>query len=559
MAHSSRLNSNGSIACHVSPKTSRRRHAGAAWKGLSRKGSLFVIHKHHARNLHYDLRLELDGVLKSWAVPKGPSLDPRVKRLAIEVEDHPVQYGGFEGNIPEGEYGAGAVIIWDRGTWEPLEDPHEGLRHGKLRFELHGEKLHGESALVAVPAKRAKQPQWLLIKIKDAEARPGDGAAITEELPQSVVSRRTVEEAAASLPAKKQPKAIDERAAKVVKAIKSVAAASSKAKSPAASRFQGIRGAKPAAMPRSVELELATLVKQPPEGDEWFSEVKLDGYRIACHIAKGKASLFSRTHKDWTARFQAVAAEAGRLPVKQAILDGEIAVFLAKGRTSFQALQNTMREEHGGSLTYAVFDLLYLDGYDLRGAALEDRKQLLAEILAGKEGSVQYLEHFVGQAGRFYRQCCKRGLEGAICKRRTRPYLAGRGVDWLKAKCLLRQEFVIGGYTDSTNKQRPFGALLVGYFEKPGKLAYAGRVGTGWEERTMAALAEQLRPLTRSKSPFDSPVDRADGKLHWVQPKLVAEIAFSQWTRDGRLRQPSFQGLREDKPAAKVVREEPAT
>ncbi len=312
-------------------------------------------------------------------------------------------------------------------------------------------------------------------------------------------------------------------------------------------------------MPERIELELATLARHPPEGDGWISEVKLDGYRIVCHVSAGKATLFTRTHRDWSDRFPAVAASAGQLPVREAILDGEIAVFLADGRTSFQALQNEMRQDHDGSLTYAVFDLLYFDGYDLRPAALEDRKRLLSEILSSRRNSyVQYLEHVEGRGGRFYEECCQRGLEGAICKRRARPYLGGRTLDWLKAKCLLRQEFVIGGYTDSTNKRRPFGALLVGYHEKSGSLTYAGRVGTGWQDHTMATLAEQLRPLLQRMSPFDSPVDAAAEKIHWVRPRLVAEVAFSQWTRDGRLRQPSFQGLREDKPAAKVVREEPA-
>ncbi len=544
----------------------RKRHASATpeprGKVSRRKGDLYVIQKHSASTLHYDVRLQLDGVLKSWAVPKGPSLDPKDKRLAIEVEDHPVEYADFEGNIPEGEYGAGTVIVWDRGTWSPDGDPHQGLRRGNLKFDLHGEKLRGSWVLIATQqiqsksarskSSRSKQRQWLLIKVKDGDARPRDEFDVTAERPASVASGRSLDETADKAPAKKP------RKAGKGKQSKNSAATATASKAPRGSVcLKLVAGAKRAAMPQRVELELAALAAKPPEGDGWLSEIKLDGYRIVCHVAGGAAALYTRTHQDWTARFAAVAAAASKLPVKQAILDGEVAVYLPDGRTSFQALQNEMREDHEGSLTYSIFDLLYLDGHDLRAAALEDRKRLLEEILrTNRSPHLQYLEHVVGQAGRFYKECCKRGLEGSICKRRTRPYLGGRTADWLKAKCLLRQEFVIGGFTDSTNKRLPFGALLVGYHEKAGNLKYAGRVGTGWQSSTMDALARQLGRLARRNSPFDSPVDRSNERIHWVQPRLVAEIAFSQWTRDGRLRQPSFQGLREDKPAENVVREE---
>ncbi len=562
----------------------RKRHFSStpepAGKSRRRTERLYVMHKHRARNLHYDLRLELDGVLKSWAVPKGPSLDPRDKRLAIQVEDHPIEYGDFEGDIPEGEYGAGTAIIWDRGTWNPLDDPHDGMRQGKLKFELQAEKLHGAWVLVASPPNRqSRQPQWLLIKVKDDAARSRDEVDVTEQFPNSVASRRTIDERATSQLAKKGKKSatppakrdvahgekLHERS-KVKPGVESSAKPRKASTRAAPSRSKGQRsgahlktvsGAKPAKMPQSVDLQLATFVSQPPSGDEWLSEIKLDGYRIACQIAAGNATLYSRQHQDWTARFAAVASAACELPVSQAILDGEVVVFLPDGRTSFQALQNAMSEDHTASLSYVVFDLLYLDGYDLREATLDDRKRILAELLLPqKNPRIQYLEHVVGQADRFFQECCKRELEGIICKRRARRYVSGRGSDWLKAKCLLRQEFVIGGYTDSTNKRRPFGALLLGYYDKPGRLVYAGRVGTGWNERTMMELSTQLELLNQRESPFVSPVNQ-QGKLHWVRPRLVAEVSFSQWTRDGRLRQPSFGGLREDKPAAKVGREKP--
>ena len=381
------------------------------------------MHKHRARNLHYDLRLELDGVLKSWAIPKGPSLDPREKRLAIQVEDHPLEYGDFEGNIPEGEYGAGTVIVWDRGTWEPIDDPHEGLRQGELKVELHGEKLRGGWVLVeGALGRHSRQPQWLLIKGKDADARSRDAKNVVEQFPESVDSGQSLEETAVAPPAKKQARrsaakerdgeGADSRAAAKPKRAATSGAKSRRKATPAchrrgaasqaATRLQKIPGAKRTDMPQSVDLQLVTMVAEPPSGNEWLSEIKLDGYRIACHLAGGKATLYSRQHQDWTARFADVASAACELPVKQAILDGEIVVFLPDGRTSFQALQNAMQEDHAANLAYVAFDLLYLDGYDLRAAALEDRKRLLADVLLPpKNPRLQYLEHIVGQADRF--------------------------------------------------------------------------------------------------------------------------------------------------------------
>jgi bifunctional non-homologous end joining protein LigD len=514
----------------------QKRHATATPEprgSISRKkGNLFVVQKHHARSLHYDFRLELDGVLKSWAIPKGPSLDPQQKRLAVEVEDHPVEYGDFEGDIPRGEYGAGSVIVWDRGTWTPW-------------------------ALVGTH-RRSKQPQWLLITLKDDEARQQGN--VVDDLPDSVLSGRAIDKTVAQ-PANRHGKTTNASRqpagtrANVVSSGQHPRSRNASAPSLATGSARVV-GAKRAAMPAHVELEQATLVNHPPDGDAWLSEIKLDGYRTVCHVENGSAALFSRRGQDWTSRFPAVAQDIAGLPVKQAIFDGEMVVYLPNGRSSFQSLQNAMNGEPSGRLTYVVFDLLYLNGYDLREAALKDRKRLLADIVKqSPKRSLEYLEHVVGDAELFFRECCKRGLEGAICKQRDRPYRGGRGTDWLKAKCLLRQEFVIGGYTNSTNKRRPFGALLVGYHDKLGRLVYAGRVGTGWQDRTMVELAKRFKPLKRKTSPFNAVIDRGNGNVHWVRPELVAEIAFTQWTRDGLLRQPSFQGLREDKRPAEVTRE----
>jgi bifunctional non-homologous end joining protein LigD len=525
-------------------------------------GGSFVIQKHAASRLHYDFRLELDGVLKSWAVPKGPSLDPGEKRLAVHVEDHPLEYGDFEGTIPKGQYGGGTVLLWDRGTWEPVGDGADSYRKGKLKFRLHGEKLHGGWNLVRMGGQAAEEDKehWLLFKENDDEARPGSGEAIVEERPESVASGRDLPAIAADPDHVWQ----SNRPAKT-------GAEASKAEDP---------GLDPSAVPGArkgrlraggIAPQLATLVSEPPRGAGWIHEIKLDGYRILCEIRKGKAKLWTRNGKDWSDRFAAVAEAAAALPVETALLDGEVVVLLSDGTTSFQALQNVLSGTGKGELVAFFFDLLHLDGWDLTGAPLLARKRLLATLLAGggSDATLRLSEHVEGQGEHFYRQACGFALEGVIAKRGGQPYRGGRGRDWVKVKCLKRQEFVVVGFTDPEGSRTGFGALLLAVHDasghatakKSGELLFAGKVGTGFNQATLRTLDRRLRKLEVDEPAFRNPPRGAEARrAHWVRPELVAEVAFTEWTGEGLLRHPSFQGLREDKPAAEVVREraEPA-
>ena len=495
------------------------------------KAPMFVIQKHAARRLHYDFRLEMDGVLKSWAVPKGPSLDPNEKRLAVEVEDHPLDYADFEGTIPRGEYGAGNVIVWDRGVWAPAGDPHEGLAQGKLKITLAGEKLRGGFTLVRMGGRKGGDGSWLLMKEADAEARPlAEGDAL-EERPESVITARTLDDMAAG-----RDEAPTKRAAS----------------GPDPAR---IEGARQGPLPRTPEPQLATLVDRAPVGPGWVYELKYDGYRVLASIEGGEARFVTRNGKDWSRRFAALKDAVESLPLKSAILDGEVAVLRPDGTTDFQALQNALREGSQAKLVYFVFDLLYLDGHDLRGARLGDRKAALAQLLAAAPAAIRYSDHLEGDGAEVHERACKLSLEGVIAKRIGGKYHAGRTHDWLKLKCELRQELVIGGYTDPSGSRAGFGALLVGVHDSKGQLTFSGKIGTGFTAMTLRDLHEKLQSLDAPRSPFVSP-PRMRG-VHWVQPKLVAEVQFTGWTEDGRLRHPSFQGLREDRKAVGIVREVP--
>jgi bifunctional non-homologous end joining protein LigD len=513
----------------------------------------FVVQKHAAKRLHYDFRLELDGVLLSWAVPKGPSLDPNDKRLAVHVEDHPLEYGEFEGVIPAKQYGAGTVMVWDHGTWTPKADPAEGYAKGHLKFELHGEKLKGGWNLVrSRSGKYGGDKSWLLFKEADDFARLGPQALIAEDHPDSVVTGRSLEQIAA-------------QADRVWHSNQSVAAnvkggAIRKRKSHPPSGLAKLKGARKQALPDMIEPQLATLVKSAPTGPAWVHEIKFDGYRMLCRIADGEAQIVSRTAKDWTAEFSAVAHALARLPVESAWLDGEVVVVDAHGRTRFQALQNALSGATTATLSYFAFDLLYLNGFDLRGVALAERKRLLQELLANAPMTVKYSEHFAAPGEAFLQHACELGLEGMVSKRSDLPYQAGRGPAWQKMKCERSQEMVIGGFTDPEGSREGFGALLLGVYEPDGRLTYSGKVGTGFDTASLKSLSRSLKKLVQKESPFHNPPRGAEARrAHWVKPDLVAEVSFTEWTADGTLRHPSFKGLRADKPAKEVIRERDAT
>jgi bifunctional non-homologous end joining protein LigD len=540
-------------------------------KGGSRveKANRFVVQKHAARHLHYDFRLELDGTLKSWAVPKGPSLDPTVKRLAVEVEDHPLEYADFEGTIPQGEYGGGTVMVWDRGTWTPEVDPEAGYSGGDLKFSLDGQKLHGSWLLVRTKSQGSSKPQWLLIKHRDAAAVAESEGDVLVELPDSAKTGRTLDEIASgnSPQWKSRPSKTRRTAAAATNKVASAPAsengrAASKARvrprgAAVAEQLSKFPGAKRRAMPREVQAELATLISAPPSGNKWLHEIKFDGYRMLCTVNKGTARFVSRNGQDWTNRFAALAKAAADLPIERAILDGEVVVLDEKGVSQFQLLQNAMgKQTHGKQAPlYYIFDLLYLDGYDLTAVPLEERKMLLETLLSGPRSNklVHLSEHVVGNGAAFLKQACHAQLEGIISKRRDSVYHAGRGGDWLKCKCRQTAEFVIGGFTRPEGSRVGFGALLLGYFRPDGKFAYVGRVGTGFDTRLLNELARRLKAIEQPGCPFveTPPGVRANG-VRWVRPELVAQVEFGNWTDARILRQAAFQGLREDKPARDV-------
>jgi bifunctional non-homologous end joining protein LigD len=513
---------------------------GDGQRKKARRPLQFVVQQHAARRLHYDFRLELDGVLKSWAIPKGPSLVAGERRMAVQTEDHPLEYATFEGVIPPGEYGGGAVVVWDRGTWRPIGDARRGLASGKLDFELAGEKLRGRWHLVRMRSRpRERKASWLLIKGRDDAARGSEEDAITEQKPQSVLTGRGLAEVARDAD-RVWSSRTGERSAPAI---------------PTPGNPSTIPGARRAPLPRRVAPELATLVEAPPEGDEWLHEIKLDGYRVLCRVEKGRASMHTRAGHDWTEHFPGIARALAELPVKSALIDGEAVVFGADGRTRFQALQGALGQDRP-DLVLVGFDLLHLDGWDLRGAALGDRKRALQQrVLFGARGVLRYGDHVRGGGPAFFAAACEKGVEGIVSKLASAPYRAGRTRDWRKVRCSQRQEFAIVGFTEPAGSRVGFGALLLGARDEAGALRYCGKVGTGFDHALLVRLRRELAALEVDTPPVSDP-PRERG-IHWVEPMRVAEVSFTEWTHDGKVRHPSFLGLREDKPAAEVRIEVP--
>ncbi len=505
-------------------------------------GPRFVVQKHWASRLHYDFRLELDGVLKSWAVPKGPSFDPRDKRMAVEVEDHPLSYGDFEGVIPPGQYGAGRVIVWDTGFWIPLGDARQGYKEGHLKFELQGHKLCGKWALVRMKVSDEKpQRPWLLIKEKDEFARPADTFSVVDEMPDSV-------QGPAGMPttgSKKQPLALPPQATR-------------------------------AALPAQLAPQLATLVDTPPQSrSDWWYEIKLDGYRVLARLDGQRVQLFTRNGHDWTARMPGLADALGKMQaagLPPGWYDGEVVVLGLNGMPDFQALQQAFDNARGlrpvaaAELIYFLFDLPYVAGHDLRSAPQALRRAVMQQVLAGFEprggkgwGPVRLSEIFADDPAEVVQSACRLGLEGVIGKRRDAPYVSRRSPAWIKLKCSKRQEFVIGGYTEPRGARVGLGALLLGVHggKGDGELRYVGSVGTGFDDRSLRQLKEKLGALAHAKPPFASSADLPKA-AHWVRPELLAEVSFAEWTQGGRIRHPVFHGLRTDKPARDIVREQAA-
>ncbi|MGF6440565.1 DNA ligase D [Paraburkholderia youngii] len=494
----------------------------------------FVIQKHWARRLHYDFRLELDGVLMSWAVPKGPCFDPAEKRMAVHVEDHPLDYASFEGAIPAGNYGAGDVVVWDRGTWEPVGDPREGVSQGKLVFRLHGEKLAGLWELVRTPGRDTRQDAWILFKKRDEWSKPLAEYDVISALPDSVIEK---------------PLGLLEDRTK--------SASAPHGQTPDLSR--AVR----AAMPVRIEPQLASLATTLPTGNQWLIETKFDGYRLLARIEDERIRLFTRGGEDWTKKFPEIVLELVQIVTASAWLDGEIVV-LVDGKPDFGALQKALSARQSGQIVYFVFDLMYLDGLSLRDVPLWARRACLSRLIGDGSDRIRFSEDFQAPAAQLLKAACEIGLEGIMLKDRNSPYTSGRTQTWRKGKCRLRQEFVICGFTTPEAAPRLLSGLIVGY-HVDGKLRPAGHVGTGWDVKTANDLHRRLVALEAQASPFETkvPSERRWGtgrrSEHWVKPQLVAEVAFAEWTASGHIRHSSFKGLRTDKPAHAITREAAVT
>ena len=508
--------------------------ATGAVDGAGLDEQAFVVQKHWASHLHYDFRLELHGTMKSWAVPKGPSLDPKDKRMAVQVEDHPLSYAGFEGTIPPKQYGAGKVIVWDRGVWQPIGDPEAGYQAGNLKFELRGHKLQGKWALIRIKGKGKgeKQPPWLLIKEKDAFARPASAFSVVDALPDSVMDQGPHGESPSS------------------------AASRTEVDLPA--------GARKSALPARLAPQLATLAQDVPDKPlEWIFEVKFDGYRLLTRVAGVTVkdiTLFTRNGHDWSSKLASLQQAIARLKLPSGWYDGEIIVPDEKGVPDFGALQASFESGRKEDIVLHVFDVPYFDGHDLRACPLQARRAVLKQVLALAalnlaSDRVRFSEEFNADPHSLIASACKLGLEGLIAKRRDSPYVSRRATSWIKLKCQQRQEFVIGGFTDPKGARTGFGALLLGVFDAHGALQYAGNVGTGFDAKTLAGIKKKLDAIAQEASPF-AVASGIEGRPHWVKPTLVAEVAFGEWTNAGLIRHGVFHGLRTDKEARLIVHEQ---
>lgn len=514
------------------PSGVRARRNGAVALG-------FVIQKHWASRLHYDFRLEFDGVLWSWAVPKGPSFDPADKQTAIHVEDHPVSYGSFEGTIPPKQYGAGTVIVWDTGTWEPIGDARQGIDNGKILFKLHGQKLAGLWELVSISKPGAKTDHWILFKKKgDGWARPRAEYDVKLALPDSVVERPL------GLVESREPRSADN------------------------TKFTGTDGeadlslAVASDLPKVLLPQKATLAKSPPSTGDWVLETKFDGYRMLARIDKGKVQLFTSGGHDWTHKMPGLAKDLTGLGIDSAWLDGEAVVLNEAGLPDFNALQNAMGKPRAHDVQIFLFDVPFLGGMDLRNVPLRSRRLVLSKLLAGVDlPTVHFSQNFDAQPGQMVAAACQLGLEGIMVKKADAPYVSDRTDTWLKLKCGMRQEFVVVGFTNRTNNSHEVGSLLLGY-HADGKLRYAGSVGTGWDTRSGLELHQQLSAIEVDVPAVDPGAvkpgrwsKRKAGEEHWVKPTLVAEVGFAEWTPEGHVRHATFKGMRSDKPAKQITRE----
>ncbi len=473
--------------------------------------NLYIIQKHAASHLHYDFRLELNGVLLSWAVPKGPSLDPTVKRLAIHVEDHPLQYGSFEGTIPKGQYGGGTVMLWDKGAWF-CDNPNaeEAYRKGDLTFQLKAKKLNGGWKLVRI---NNDDKTWLLMKLKDSHAKSEKKFDITVEEPNSVTTNRSIDEISIN------------HAIHLPEDV----------------------------FPKMIYPELATLVDKPPSGKNWLHEIKFDGYRLIVFKQGKKVRIFTRNQHDWTSKFKKIATEIGMLPVNNLILDGEVVALDENQHSDFQLLQNAIKEGKT-NLTYYIFDLIYYDKFNLTTLKLIERKSILQKLLANQKNSIlRYSDHVTGSGKDVFKKTCELGLEGIVSKDANSIYAQKRDKSWLKTKCIKRQEFVIGGFHQSTHRDY-FRSLMLGTFNKNNELIYHGNVGTGFTEKSLKSIYSLLSKHITNQMPFKKRPPESKTAI-WVKPVMVAEIEFTEWTDDDTLRHPSFKGIRSDKPVKNVIKE----